>query len=129
MTIPQFTLRGPCKHCPFRNDRDTPFFYDTDRAVNILDGMELRTFPCHLTTPFDKDGRQVVTKETQACAGALILMQNSDRFPAGIQILTRLGEVTLNHLRADTRVYSSASEFVRAAGDECRSFGKHHWWV
>lgn len=110
----KYRLKEPCKHCPFRNDSGSAFFANGQRVEDILDGMDYRVFPCHKTADFDENGDQHIRENTQACAGALIMMKKANVFSAAVQILERLGIIaSLDHLKLDAPVYDSPKDCVQ----------------
>lgn len=134
----KYSLKGPCRDCPFRNDKETPFFAAGQRVEDILDGMDTRVFPCHKTTHFDDEGDQIIRENSQACAGALIMMAKSGVSTSIVQVLGRLGMMSLDHLDAESPVYRSPAECVqvhqefgsrsgqRNVTDETER--RHKWW-
>jgi len=72
----KFTLKKPCKHCPFRSDI-TPYL-SPGRIEGIIHGMEYKdeTFPCHQTTRV-RQGKKVNPKNYTHCAGALIYLEKN----------------------------------------------------
>lgn len=137
----RYALQKPCEHCPFRNDKGYPFFAQGQRVEDILDGMDYRVFPCHKTAKFSDDGDQIVSSKTQACAGALIMMEKSGTFSSIVQVLTRLGIIPTGYVDLTQPVYDSPQECVRVH-DEFGSRSKgpfhaqrraaavrlHKWW-
>lgn len=75
-----FTLRKPCKQCPFRTDIETNYgWLGGDRALEIAHSLSHSVFPCHKTTRDDgEDGER--SHSENACYGALVFAKKIDYF-------------------------------------------------
>ena len=104
-----FNLRRPCKHCPFRSDRNG--FLDAARAREIatLDA----SFACHETIDHDDDGDGVVLPDSSHCAGFLIMREKLNKPSQMMRIAERLGLYDRRKLDMDAPVYDSVAEMVR----------------
>lgn len=120
-----FDLVGPCKDCPFRNDKaHQRGWLGERRAQGIYDGLkEGSTFICHKTLEHSDDDYDEETGEyrphysakNQFCAGALILIEktgDADHSQA-IQVAERLGLYDKSKLKIqDSPVFDTGEEFV-----------------
>lgn len=73
----QFSLKTPCKNCPFiKADKGQPFNHlSPGRMTSIIDNMTKGTFHCHKTTDKPRD-------ERKHCAGAIALSLKKNEFTA-----------------------------------------------
>lgn len=81
-----YTMRSPCDQCPFlaKNRRA----YSTERLEAFASGA----FHCHKTGTTDDDtGNFIATKNSLACAGALIYLERRNRPNQMMRIAERLG--------------------------------------
>lgn len=113
----KYTLRRPCKNCPFRSD--IRGYLTQERAEEIVDGlMRGGTFSCHKTNDFEEgdDGwtETVETEKSQHCAGALIFLEKNDAPNQMMRIAERLGLYDRTKLDMDSPVFDDESEFVDA---------------
>ena len=129
-----FDLVGPCKDCPFRNDKaHQKGWLGTDRAKGIYESLLAGdVFPCHKTTTteqtcsdydeYDDDGNPIENPDkhrlypgNQFCAGALILLEKTEdaQLSRAVQMAERLGLYDRNKLRIDeSPVFSTEEEFL-----------------
>ncbi len=86
----QFSLKKPCKDCPFRNDDHAFKGLHPNRAKSIIDDLnnhETGTFPCHKTidrdVDYDDDGNEIEKNIMQRkhCAGAMAVSLKSGGMP------------------------------------------------
>lgn len=124
-----FDLIGPCKNCPFRNDKlNQKGWLGKDRAQDIFDNLKMGGFfPCHKTTRNDEceiddngDYHFELQPHHQLCAGALILLEKTglaDRIQY-IQIAERLGFYDRSKLRIEASpVFDTEHEFTEWHND------------
>lgn len=71
--IDQFSLKKPCKHCPFAPGKDAIKFRSRARASEIADSAYRNGFPCHKSAIDVEDRGYVMGSDTQHCAGALMI--------------------------------------------------------
>ena len=112
----KFDLTTPCSECPFRADIRP--FLSLARANEIV-GQVVRgdkTFACHKTTGV-ADGRRVLVKNHQSCAGAMILVRREGWRNQMYQIAERLGLLDPRGLNMAAPVYSSAKNMIGAHRD------------
>lgn len=129
-----FDLVGPCKDCPFRNDKaHQKGWLGSDRAQGIYDSLKAgEVFPCHKTTTaeqtcmddedYDDDGNPIenpnkgrLYRGNQFCAGALVLLEKTKDadYSRAVQIGERLGLYKRDKLRIeDSPVFDTELEFV-----------------
>lgn len=109
-----FDLKRPCKHCPFREDIE-PYLPEW-RAEEIANSLRSgATFPCHKTTAHDEDsGEAHETRNSQFCAGALIVLELGEEPNQMMRIGERLGLYDHKKLDMESPVYSDLNEFVYA---------------
>lgn len=74
-----FDLKRPCAQCPFRTDIKP--YLRAARAQEIVDAMVEHdgAFPCHKTIEHNEEGEGVMSRSSQHCAGALILLEKIDK--------------------------------------------------
>lgn len=86
----QFSLKKPCKDCPFRNDEHAFKGLHPNRAKSIIDSLitgETGTFPCHKTIEhsdeYDESGEEIEVNVMQRkhCAGAMAVALKADAMP------------------------------------------------
>lgn len=104
----------PCGHCPFRNDRDP--YLTLDRAEEISDSLRMGAeFPCHKTIEHDEDGEGIRSKDSQFCAGALIILEKGKEPNQMMRVGERLGLYDYNKLDLiNPPVYDDLDEWVMA---------------
>lgn len=118
----KFALRNPCKDCPFRSDREYPFFGRDQRgeararelAASFTDN---HLFPCHKTADWVEDGEreevvQQRTEKTSACAGMVIMAEQDDRHSNILRIAGRLGFYDPTVMNMDAPVYRGYDAFI-----------------
>jgi len=112
----KFDLTKPCGDCPFRND--ITFYLRPERVEEILEaisGQQQATFTCHKTTGYDDEsGETLETKDSQHCAGALILLEKIERPNQMMRWMERLGYYDRKKLDMDSPVYSDPEEMIEA---------------
>ena len=100
-------LKQPCKDCPFKNDLSYQRgWLGKERAEGIINDLyELDlSFPCHKTTGGDMD--------EQHCAGAMILMERTERANQHMRIAERLNVYDRNKLKMDGPVFDTPEQFI-----------------
>ena len=102
----KFTLKKPCKNCPFSVDSLEGWLgaeRADDIARNITDGDGV--FTCHKTGKSKDD-------EPQHCAGALILLEKLERPNQLMRIAERMGEYDHTRLHMDEDIFDTLEEFI-----------------
>ena len=113
-----FDLIRPCKDCPFRTD--IAAFLTPERAQEIGDAITKRqqTFTCHKTnrTEADDDGcdTTIETRDSQHCAGALVLLESIGQPNQLMRIAERLGGYDRAKLDMTSPVFKTIKAFVAA---------------
>lgn len=110
----KFDLKRPCKMCPFRTDCMKGWLGE-QRAEGIIESMtkQDQSFTCHETNTFDdEDGEATVTKDSQHCAGAMILMERYEFANQMMRIMERLGFYDRNKLDMDAPVFMTYEDFI-----------------
>lgn len=102
-----FSLTRPCVDCPFLEPREFPLH--GRRAAEIAADLEHKTFACHKTL----DHRPQLH-----CAGALVIMAQTNQWGDMQQIAARLGLFEPDKLDLSAAVYATLDAFVRAKGGE-----------
>lgn len=107
----KFELRKPCANCPFRTDIE--FYLGESRAKEIADGITKKgqTFTCHKTLDYDGEGNTVVGSKSQHCAGALIMLEKTERPNQMMRIAERLGLYDHTKLDMNSPVFENAESF------------------
>lgn len=107
----KFELKRPCKHCPFRSDRDP--FLQYERAAEIRDTLlSDGTFSCHETNEFTEDGDALETRESQHCAGALIALEHMEKPNQLMRTAERLGFYDRSKLDMAAPVFKDLNDWV-----------------
>lgn len=103
----KFDLKTPCSECPFRRDCLTGWL-GLERASDIaqtLDGGN--RFSCH------KTGRNEKRDGEQHCAGALIVLKNSQGgFSGSISVAAALRIFNYRALDLEAPVFGSLDDFI-----------------
>lgn len=111
----KFDLTKPCGNmCPFRTDCLEGWLGE-ERAEEIADNLAQSTFPCHKTTAQDDDseyGELVATKDSQHCAGALIMLEKMEQPSQMMRIAEQLGFYDRFKLDMNAPVFDDAEEFI-----------------
>lgn len=101
----------PCNNCPFT--RSTNFKFKRSKAFAIA--VQNGGFPCHKTAVLnEKTGGYEATKDSQACAGRLIMLERCNKPDQMMRISERLG--LYNHKRLDMEnpdCFDSIQEFLK----------------
>lgn len=106
-------LTKPCSDCPFRNDR--PAYLSVERAEEIIDGLLAdKSFTCHKHNDEDDEGNAVETKDSQHCAGAMILLEKLNRPNQWMRWMERLGMYDRTNLDMNAPVFDSPEDFIDA---------------
>lgn len=114
-----FTLKRPCKNCPFRTDC-LPGWLGRERAEEIAESLNQKSFECHETTEFSTDSddyEQIKTGKEKHCAGALIMREKMDAPGQMIRIARRLGLYGRFKLKMDSKVFADSDEFIEHHSD------------
>jgi hypothetical protein len=106
-------LRAPCANCPFRTDVE-PYLHPA-RAEEIVVAITEQdaTFSCHKHNQFD-DGEAIETRDSQHCAGALILLEKIERPNQWMRIAERMGWYDRDRLKMDSPVYDTPEDMIDA---------------
>jgi hypothetical protein len=100
----QFSLRRPCRECPFRIDGDAVSL-SPGRKEEIIEKLlsgEHATFHCHKTVyrsdcrNHDDDGN-FIPVDIAHCAGAAAICRKFGRDTTVVQIASRLGIISYDH--------------------------------
>lgn len=109
----KFDLTQPCDMCPFRNDARP--FLTPGGAQEISEALlNDKTFACHKTVDYDNDSGGVEHKDTQHCAGALIILEKINRPNQMMRIMERLRAYDRTKLKMDSPVFKNFGAFVKA---------------
>jgi|SRR5579864_845533 len=117
----RFDLKTPCKNCPFMNTKDGIKFACRERAEDIEEQAYRHGFPCHLsavdTSDDDEDGGFVFGKDTQHCAGALLVFLK-DGYQGNVPF-ENLPDEEQDRIQArlnwDAPTYESVEDFLNAS--------------
>lgn len=99
-----FSVKKPCKKCPFINNGQA-IELNRGRREEIMEGLlagQHHSFHCHKTVyapganNFDEDGRYT-PKDVAVCAGAAAVARKFGRDMQVVQIATRLGTIPYDH--------------------------------
>lgn len=113
----KYTLTKPCTDCPFRIDC-LEGWLGVDRAEEIINSLIARqqTFTCHSFNKFseNEDGDSIVIedKDSQHCAGAMILLEKIDLPNQMMRIAERLRLYDRSKLDMHAPVFDRAEEFI-----------------
>ena len=107
-------MTAPCKDCPFRTDKpEHEGWLGEARAIDIANSLfSGKTFSCHKTTVLDDDGNNTYPSAEQMCAGALILLENSETPNQMVRIAGRIGLYDHTKLKIDSPVFGDFDGFV-----------------
>jgi hypothetical protein len=110
----KFNLKTPCSNCPFRTDVKP--YLTKGRAKEICQGLVERqgTFSCHKTTEHDEDGDTRETKDSQHCAGAMILLEKMNAPNQLMRIAERFGDYNHKELDMEAPVFKNVQAFIKA---------------
>lgn len=119
-----YYLTRPCAKCPFRTDREP--YLRGERAEEIVDSLRSGAeFPCHETLDYSAEevdeygaGEPARTDKTTFCAGALIMLENSDGPNQIMRISERLGLYDHTKLDKNAPVYDEPESFIDACYDQ-----------
>lgn len=110
----KFDLKRPCKMCPFRTDCKKSWLGE-ERAQEIIDSMtkQDQSFTCHETNQFDDEtGEGIVNKDSQHCAGAMILMERYEYANQMMRIAERLHIYDRDKLDMSAPVFFKYEDFI-----------------
>ena len=113
-------MTKPCDNCPFRTDVKP--YLRPGRVEEIVDSLYAQqSFPCHKTTDHVDDDEEgpiaVTTKDSQQCAGAMILLEKMGRSTQMMRIDERFGGYDRTKLDMDAPVYDDGEEMLEAYED------------
>lgn len=109
-------LVRPCANCPFRTDRE--FYLHPARRREIARGLlNDQDFACHKTTKSVEDDEgfedMVIDDDTtEACAGAMIVLEKMNRPTQMMRIEERIGFYDASKLVMDSPVYKNLNAFI-----------------
>jgi hypothetical protein len=102
----KYDLKNPCALCPFRNDAGRLYVHPT-----TLEGMAAGEFCCHKTGKVDDETGDIEpTRNSQHCAGALIMLEKMNRPHQMMRISERLGRYDRRKLNMEAPVFGSFEE-------------------
>jgi len=110
----KFNLVRPCAKCPFRNDI-RPFLRQ-ERVIDLENELinQQKTFTCHETNDYDDEtGDGIETKNSEHCAGALILLEKLNKPNQMMRWMERLGGYDRNRLDMKAFVFDSFNEMIK----------------
>jgi hypothetical protein len=116
-----YTLKTPCKRCPFLASRPIPL--RPGRVEEIRDSLrDGGSFPCHKTVDYDEAGDDIDNGTWNPrgaelhCAGALILMDKEGEIGQNqmLRIVMRLGMFNPDELDMDALVFESWDDMINA---------------
>ncbi len=121
----KFTLKTPCKDCPFRTD--VPGYLSSTRARGIARNAQTgaATFACHKTVKHDEDGEQVRSDGEIHCAGALIMAEKLNKGRSGgpgchvnqlVRIASRFSGFNADELDVEAPVFDSVEAMAKHHG-------------
>jgi hypothetical protein len=111
----KFDLVRPCDQCPFRADI-RPFLH-RERAREIVEEIFYhdKSFTCHKTNNYDEeDGDGVETKDSQHCAGAMIMLERYDRPNQMMRWMERIKAYNRKLLDMKAPVFKNFTDFIMA---------------
>lgn len=113
MTKP-YTLKSPCKDCPFRSDVKP--YLSPARALEIMnESYEDSNFYCHKTVDYScDDGEGKIADKSRVCAGYLVTMEREGRANQPTRIAERLGLYDRTQLDMNAPTYESMNDWVRS---------------
>ncbi len=105
-------LKAPCEDCPFRNDIRP--YLTTERVEEITDSVfyQDKSFSCHKHNEFDDYGGVREGKNSQHCAGVLIMLEKANNPNQMMRIAERLGMYDRTKLNMDAPVDDSPEEMI-----------------
>lgn len=91
-----FSLKRPCKDCPFRKGEPMNLSLGEERMKDIINSLhEDKVFVCHKTVDYSKyDSTEkdfTLQPENKFCAGAMLYLLKENKPNAPMQIAERLG--------------------------------------
>lgn len=113
-------LTTPCDECPFLESMSRAF------SAERLEGFASGAFHCHKTGTQDEEtGDYIATRNSAACAGALIYLEKRGRSNQMMRIAERLGSYDLAKLDMDAPVREEKKmrrkkvRVCSVSGDDC----------
>ena len=109
----KFNLKKPCNNCPFTR-KSTEGWLGEDRASEFADAIYSldSTFSCHKTLSIDDEGDTHEHKDSQHCAGAMILLEKMGKPNQMMRISERLGLYNHKELDMSSDVFDDLEEFI-----------------
>ena len=113
-----YTLKSPCKDCPFRCDVNR--YLSPERAQGIMDdSYEDANFYCHQTVDYSgEDSEGKVVDKSRVCAGFLVTMEKEGRANQPTRIAERIGLYDRGQLDMDAPTYPSMRDWVHSYAPE-----------
>lgn len=113
----KFTLKSPCKDCPFRNDRPELKGWLGESRAKQIDSALARDgdFPCHKTLDFDDEtGESIKVQDSIFCGGALVYLNHQERLfdNAVIRVAAMFGFFNPEKLDMASPVFKTRDEFI-----------------
>ncbi len=107
-------INRPCARCPFRTDIHP--YLNEERAEEISDSLRAGAeFPCHATLDYETDDMEPERADrTSFCAGAMIVLEQSEGPNQMMRIAARLGFYDYTKLDMDAPVFEDPDDFVGA---------------
>lgn len=102
-----YSLKKPCKNCPFLKDKSKAIQLDPARVPGIINDLvtgEASSFSCHKTVYHSKTGGRWVDDDSdegghyeqsgleKQCAGSLIVMEKMGKQTTLMQVMQRMGQ-------------------------------------
>lgn len=107
-----FNMKSPCKNCPFRTDCPKGWL-GRRRAAQIAGSLERgESFHCHETTESDDEGGKYPGEQSQACAGATIVLEKLNQPTQMMRICEGLGDYDPRKMDMDAPVFGDFDEFI-----------------
>lgn len=92
-----FSLKRPCKDCPFRKGETMNLSLGQERMEEIIDSLhEDNIFSCHKTIDYGKydsmeEKEHTLQPENKFCAGAMLYLLKENKPNSQMQIAERIG--------------------------------------
>ena len=95
----RYSLRGPCKSCPFRGDGTGVGYL---RPGRILALRNVQDFACHQTVDYDREDSDCIDQTSKVCGGWLAMQWRHDGgFLSLPAMAARVGSFDPTQLRVD----------------------------
>ena len=122
--MPEYDLKRPCLHCPFRTDDTAIRFASINRALDIWASAYFHGFPCHNAADYVEEdptsGIQsgyYMGEDSQHCGGSIIMLLKLYRgspWP-GIGDDQRRADWLAARVDMNAPVFDDLDEFLRAS--------------